>query len=160
VETDENGCFSRTKFSENMKFAAEDAVSRISGTPYAGCKMNAYMAPDENSWIFEASLEQKFKEFLKIDSTNHRIQHNFKISPKGPIWNKICELFSVDKSKCVSTKTSIFISLHIINAMGVLFHPTDSKPCFQPHDIFLQNAVLSRLQHMILPSLDPNQEYV
>jgi hypothetical protein len=27
VETDENGCFSRTKFSENMKFAAEDAVS-------------------------------------------------------------------------------------------------------------------------------------
>jgi hypothetical protein len=30
------------------------------------------------------------------------IQHNFKISPKGPIWNKICELFSVDKSKCVS----------------------------------------------------------
>lgn len=102
VETDENGCFSRTKFSENMKFAAEDAVSRISGTPYAGCKMNAYMAPDENSWIFEASLEQKFKEFLKIDSTNHRIQHNFKISPKGPIWNKICELFSVDKSKCVS----------------------------------------------------------
>jgi hypothetical protein len=29
--------------------------------------MNAYMAPDENSWIFEASLEQKFKEFLKID---------------------------------------------------------------------------------------------
>ena len=35
-------------------------------------------------------------------TTNHRIQHNFKISPKGPIWNKICELFSVDKSKCVS----------------------------------------------------------
>jgi hypothetical protein len=35
VETDENGCFSRTTFSENMKFAAEDAVSRISGTPYS-----------------------------------------------------------------------------------------------------------------------------
>jgi hypothetical protein len=62
VETDENGCFSRTKCFENMKFAAEDAVSRISGTPYAGYKMNAYMAPDENSWIFEASLEQKFKK--------------------------------------------------------------------------------------------------
>jgi hypothetical protein len=47
-------------------------------------------------------IRTKFKEFLKIDSTNHRIQHNFKISPKGSNWNKICELFSVDKSKCVS----------------------------------------------------------
>lgn len=63
-EMDEKGLFDLAKFHENMQHAANEAVHRISQTPYANEKFEAYRASNEDDWVFSNSLEKLIKEYL------------------------------------------------------------------------------------------------
>ena len=54
-----DGTFDEELFKENMEYAAEDAVKRIHGIPYAGHKFSAYRAPATNEWVISEDNRDK-----------------------------------------------------------------------------------------------------
>jgi hypothetical protein len=98
-EIEPDGTFSGTRFRGNMEFAAKEAVSRIDGTPYAGEKMAAFLAPKSEDWVIGEAEEGKIRQFLQRDTDQHRERNNFTLHPSGPIWDKICQMYSVHPSK-------------------------------------------------------------
>ncbi|VDI20111.1 Hypothetical predicted protein [Mytilus galloprovincialis] len=93
-ETDEKGLSDLAKFHEYMQHAANEAVYRISQTPYANEKFKAYRAhASEDDWVFSNSLEKLIKRYLQVDSTKHRFYKNFSIKYGGKITNELCTIY-------------------------------------------------------------------
>ncbi|CAG2236052.1 unnamed protein product [Mytilus edulis] len=106
-EMDEKGLSDLAKFYENMQHAANEAVHRISQTPYANEKFEAYRAASEDDWVFSNSLEKLIKEYLQVDSTKHRFYKNFSIKPGGKIWDELCTIYKLNADLTFSA-VSIF----------------------------------------------------
>ncbi len=86
-ELNTDGTFSTSKFRENMKFAAKEAVNRIDGVPYTGEQMSSFLAPDDADWVIEfLQTESDIHKFLSKDESTFRAVNNFIIRPYGLIW--------------------------------------------------------------------------
>lgn len=102
AENQADGTFDPEKFQENMKHAAKDAAQRVHGTPYGNNRMSATVTPNESDWVVDMATGEKVRQFLKHDSTDHRWSNNFVIRPSGPVWDKLCSMYGISKSKALS----------------------------------------------------------
>lgn len=98
-ETDDQGLFDEEKFKENMEHARLDCIRRIDNAPYAGSTMTALKPPPECDWIISVQDVNKIEQFLKTDSTEYRLRHNFVIKPQGPLWEKLCDKYKLSRTK-------------------------------------------------------------
>lgn len=89
-----DGIFDLLKMKENMQYAGKDAAHRIHSVPYGGHKFSVYVVPSEDDWVISKEREQNMHEFLKKDNTEYRVDKNFIVHPKGPIWEAICSQYS------------------------------------------------------------------
>ena len=48
----------------NMYAAADEAVSRIHGTPFAKSALHSCRAPDVNDWVFKPDVEDQVDSFF------------------------------------------------------------------------------------------------
>jgi hypothetical protein len=93
VETDKQGHVDMSKMKQNMFAAVRDVVNRLQGTPFATSPITAFESPDTSDWVFAPECEQQIRDFLRVDSVQHRQNYNFVLKPAGPTWMKMKEVF-------------------------------------------------------------------
>ena len=104
-----------------MEAAAEEAVSRIQGTPFAHEAIIAHRVPKPDEWVFPPELEEKIRRFLANDSLDSRMRNNFIIKPAGTLWKSISSMYGV-KIDNIST-----------TALQIGAHMTDPRYCRNQH---------------------------
>ncbi|WAQ93675.1 hypothetical protein MAR_006146 [Mya arenaria] len=101
-EKDDDGNFSMDKFRCNMEAAQIEAVNRLDGVPYSNNTLVSEIAPKISEWVFNPDYEAQIKQFLEKDTSAHHVKNNFVIKPNGPIWDRLCSLYSLTKEKAIS----------------------------------------------------------
>ena len=112
-ENDEIGQHSLDKMKENIEYAVLDVANRLDGTPFAEHSIRAMRAPTVEDWVFNTDYEQNIRDFLRSDSTSHRLNFNFDLKPDGPIWFKLKSLFSL--ADPTPAKISAFDIFNVMN---------------------------------------------
>lgn len=94
-ETDNCGLHDEEKFHSNMEMARTEAIDRISGAFHAGEVLHSCSPPSESNWVFPPEVEVQVDELLKNDNPQWRLEHNFRLEPTGPIWERLCEMYDL-----------------------------------------------------------------
>ena len=63
-EHDKYGFVDVNKMKRNMYAAADEAVSRIHGTPFAKSALHSCRTPDVNDWVFKPDVEDQIDSFF------------------------------------------------------------------------------------------------
>ena len=153
----EDGLFSTEKFKENMNAARDNAIDRLNGTPYAREKISAVKPPPEEDWVISAGIVEKIQTFLKKDTTEHRLQNNFIISPNGPVWKDMCRIYDLHFKKSFSA-ISIFNEMYDPKSSWLQHY---AFACYRPDDSWTSVPVR---RYEIQPILDvsklPDHKYL
>lgn len=92
------GIWNTEKFRDNMNFAREEAINRLQDVPYAKDTINGHAPPPTADWVIGEEYVAMINKFLERDDLMYHQENNFLIKPRGPIWDKLCNLYDLQRN--------------------------------------------------------------